>query len=266
MANNFSSRQNDLEHQKLWDKMQTLLKSRNTNPRAIPYMIGWAKSFVKSLNEKPLKNADLNDVVNFTQQLNCNTSLLPFQVTQAKESLFVLFIEILKYPWAAPWFPELAQNKKLVTKREADETSSKRTDTTNVEQAKLMHTGLFADMQKAIRTMHYSIRTEKTYTDWVRRFLAFHHPIESSHIKATHITEYLEFLATRRNVSASTQNQAMNALVFLATHILGKDFSNQLQYSRAKKTHRLPTVLTKEQVKNLISKLKGIYNLMGGLV
>ena len=184
----------------------------------------------------------------------------------AIDSLFILFIEVLKYPWAAPWFPQIARKKTDVRDLKTVNGADERTDKTNVDQAEKMHADLLENMKKSIRTLHYSIRTEKTYIDWARRFLAFQHPIEANSIAAIHITEYLEFLAIKRNVSASTQNQAMNALIFLVTHILGKDFTDQLQFSRAKKTQRLPTVLSKEQVKSLLGNLEGTYALMAGLV
>jgi len=266
MAINFFHLQEDPAYLPLWNKMQILLQERKTNPNVIPHQIRWAKAFVQSLKEKPLKDTDLTDIKSFIELLNCNRTIQPYQVKQAIDSLFILFIEILKYPQATTWFHELADEETVQHQPMSGPYSNGRSDTVTIHQIEQYHGSILEDLKIRIRTLHYSIRTEKAYSDWTRRFLAFHHPIEADSINACHIAEYLEFLAVERHVSASTQNQALNALIFLATHVLGKDFSEQLNFSRAKKAKRLPTVLAKAQVKLLLGNLNGIHALMAGLI
>ncbi|WP_305801632.1 site-specific integrase [Thiolapillus sp.] len=95
----------------------------------------------------------------------------------------------------------------------------------------------------AIRTRHYSLRTEQTYTDWVKRFILFHgkqHPMDMGEQE---VAEFLTYLAVRRNVAASTQNQALNALVFLYREVLDRPLSENIRgIVRAKRPKRLPVV------------------------
>ena len=110
----------------------------------------------------------------------------------------------------------------------------------------------------AIRTRHYSLRTEQTYTDWVKRFILFHgkrHPMDMGEQE---VAEFLTYLAVRRNVAASTQNQALNALVFLYREVLDRPLSENIRgIVRAKRPKRLPVVLTVKEVSAILSQLRG---------
>ena len=106
-----------------------------------------------------------------------------------------------------------------------------------------------------LRTRHYSIRTEKAYIDWIRRFILFHNKRHPSDLGASHIGEFLTYLAVQRNVSPATQNQALNALVFMYKHVFDQSFENIQGAVRAKQKTRLPTVLTREEVRSLLSAL-----------
>jgi len=118
-----------------------------------------------------------------------------------------------------------------------------------------------------IRSRHYSIRTEKAYVDWVRRFIAF---IGYAHPKKVDVTrsvkQYLEYLATAREVAASTQNQALNALVFFYGQALKRPFGNMGEFVRAKRPQRLPEVMTREEVEDLLAEMDGVTGLMAGLM
>jgi len=118
-----------------------------------------------------------------------------------------------------------------------------------------------------IRLKHYSIQTEKSYVDWIKRFIFFHnkkHPVDMGKVE---IEEFLSYLATSRQVSPSTQNQAFNALLFLYTQVLGIDMRDEnIQALRAKERKHIPTVLTKEEVLLIISNLSGIYQLLVSLM
>lgn len=98
-----------------------------------------------------------------------------------------------------------------------------------------------------IRLKHYSIRTEQAYISWIKRYIHFHdlkHPRDMGEME---IEEFLSDLAARGKVSASTQNQAFNALLFLYRRVLGKDLFGEINALRAKTPERLPTVLTADE-------------------
>ena len=116
---------------------------------------------------------------------------------------------------------------------------------------------LLDQMRERIRLKHYSIRTERVYCEWVKRFIRFHqyrHPLDMG---APEIEAFLTELAVKRNVSASTQNQALSALLFLYKEVLVVDLPWLADVVRAKKPQRLPVVLTIEEVRSILALLEG---------
>ena len=109
----------------------------------------------------------------------------------------------------------------------------------------------------AIRARHYSLRTEEAYVAWVRRFILFHgrrHPVEMGEAE---INAFLTDLAVRGGVSASTQNQALAAVLFLYRHVLEKPLPAIGDVVRAKRPQRLPVVLTRAQLRAVIGRMGG---------
>jgi len=118
----------------------------------------------------------------------------------------------------------------------------------------------------AVRLRHLSCRTEKAYVGWIRRFILFHakrHPIEMG---PAEITRFLSALATERNVSASTQNQALAALLFLYRDVLDRDVPWLDELVRARRPTRLPVVLSRDEVGVVIRELQGVHRLMATLL
>ncbi len=114
-----------------------------------------------------------------------------------------------------------------------------------------------ARVREAIRLKHYSYRTEIAYVDWVRRFILFNNKRHPQDLSEWEVGKFLTWLAVSRNVSASTQNQALNALVFLYRHVINRPLGDISNAARAKKPQRLPTVLTQDEVKRLFQHLDG---------
>ena len=110
-----------------------------------------------------------------------------------------------------------------------------------------------------LRTRHYSIRTERSYLDWIKRFILFHNKQHPQKMGADEVVQFLTFLAVKRNVSPSTQNQALNALVFLYKHVLNQPIDELHGAVRAKKKKKLPTVLTNDEISRLLRQLNGVY-------
>jgi integron integrase len=125
---------------------------------------------------------------------------------------------------------------------------------------------LLDQLRDAIRLRHYSLRTEETYIQWVRRFILFHnkrHPLEMG---AVETTAFLNHLAVTGNVSASTQNQALSAIVFLYREVLKRDPGEFEGLVRAKRPDRMPVVLTREEVQRVLDRLEGTVGVMGRLL
>lgn len=104
---------------------------------------------------------------------------------------------------------------------------------------------------------HYALRTEKVYVDWVKRFVLFHGKRHPRELGAADVEAFLSDLAVRRHVSASTQNQAKSALLFLYKEVLGIELPWLDEIVQARVTRRLPTVLTSREVKALLDELDG---------
>lgn len=125
---------------------------------------------------------------------------------------------------------------------------------------------LLDQVRELIRIRHYSIRTEQAYLQWIRRFIVFHGKRHPRDMGAPELTAFLSYLAVRRNVAASTQNQALNALLFLYRDVLRINLPWLDEVQRAKKPLRLPVVLTRDEVKSLLAQLQGTTWLMAALV
>ena len=106
---------------------------------------------------------------------------------------------------------------------------------------------LLNQVRMVCRLRHYSVRTEDAYVYWIRRYIFFHHLRHPLALTEKEIREFLSYLAIDNHVSASTQNQALNALVFLYRHLLKKELGSFGEIERAYRTRRLPTVFTQTE-------------------
>ena len=121
-------------------------------------------------------------------------------------------------------------------------------------------------VRSEIRLRHFSLRTEQAYLLWTRRYVIFHNKTHPEHLGPQHVRSFLTHLAIRRNVAASTQNQALNAIVFLYRHVLKKDAGQFTGFVRAKPGRQLPVILSRNEVERILSNLNGQYKLMAGLI
>lgn len=112
-----------------------------------------------------------------------------------------------------------------------------------------------------MRAKHLSLRTEKAYLGWMRQYILFHgkrHPAEMGEVE---INAFLTHLAVKRRISASTQTQALCALLYLYREILGKQVGELEGLIRAKRRRRLPVVLTREEVRRVLAHVEGTEHL-----
>ena len=121
-------------------------------------------------------------------------------------------------------------------------------------------------VRQALRLRHYSPRTERAYCGWVVRFVRFHGMRHPSELGAADVEAFLEHLAQERQVSASTQNQALAALLFLYHEVLAISLERQARFVRAQRAERLPLVLAPHEVAMLLDQLKGPTYLMASLL
>ncbi len=125
---------------------------------------------------------------------------------------------------------------------------------------------LMDQIRTAVRTRNYSIRTERTYVDWAYRYILFHDKRHPATLGAADINRFLSYLATDLNVAASTQNQALNAIIFMYKHVLKIEIGEIGDVIRAKRPARLPVVLSAQETADLLAQLHGVHKLMGELL
>ncbi len=127
-------------------------------------------------------------------------------------------------------------------------------------------TRLRAQIRATLRAGHYSHLTERAYVGWIRRFVLFNGGRHPAELGAEQVGAFLSHLATQAKVAPSTQNQALNALLFLYRRVLGSELPWLDDVVRAKKPVRLPTVLTVDEVRAVLTELTGVYWLIGSLL
>jgi hypothetical protein len=175
-----------------------LLKARLVKENAAPYCVRWVRRFLT----RPTSNEPLADQVRrFCGELEREGVWQDWQVHQAEQALRIYFVNFLRRTdWHQPTGTLVAQNGCTNPLAALDE------------------------LRRRIRTRHYAYRTECSYADWVRRFFAYcseRQGVPEPRIEADTVRDYLTHLAVRRQVSASTQNQAFSALLFLCREVLG---------------------------------------------
>jgi integron integrase len=116
--------------------------------------------------------------------------------------------------------------------------------------------------RQLIRLKHYSIRTEKSYLPWIERYILFHNNRDPKGMAGEEVEAFLSHLAVKEKVSASTQNQAFNALLFLYREVLKKELGDSVDAIRAKKPQRLPTVMTRDEAMRVIGAISAECQLM----
>ena len=125
---------------------------------------------------------------------------------------------------------------------------------------------LLDQVRGKIRLKHYSIRTEQSYLDWIKRYIIFHDKQHPASLGAAEVEAFLTHLAVERRVAASTQNQAKSALLFLYRDVLNNELPWLDNVEKAKAPQRLPVVLTRAEVQALLSQLEGVDWLMASLL
>ena len=125
---------------------------------------------------------------------------------------------------------------------------------------------LLDQVRSVLRLKHYSLRTEQAYVDWIKRFIVFHGKRHPGEMAEEEVAQFLTHLAKDRNVAASTQNQALSAILFLYKEVLKQEIGWLEKVERAKKPPKLPVVLSRGEVKQIFAHLHGVPKLMAGLL
>lgn len=261
--------------QRFWDKYLALLHRCGVKPPADRWYVRHAERYIESLPGRRLGEHRPADVTGYLADLGRLGRMQDWQFRQAVDALQKLF-ELVGVSWLreVDWrywresarslptdHPTLARSLPLGDGAAAD-ASHAPGDGTGVGAGCAVIERLVA----VIRQRNYSIRTEEAYRSWTLRFLTFIGGRDPGEAGATEVAAFLETLAVQGNVAASTQNQALNALVFLYGQVLERPLGDMGTFQRARRPRHLPVVLTPGEVGRLLENLEGTYHLMASLL
>lgn len=220
-----------------------LLKARVVKEKAAPYCVRWVRRFLT----RAASNEPLGDQVRqFCEELEREGAWQDWQVSQAEQALQIYFVNFLqRTDWHQPASTLVDPNGCTNPLAALDE------------------------LRRRIRTRHYSYRTECSYADWGRRFFAYcseRQGLPQPRVEPETVRDYLTHLAVRQHVSASRQNQAFSALLFLCREVLGLDVEGVAGVVRAKRGTHLPVVLSVPETAALFDALHGTTWLMAALI
>jgi integron integrase len=253
------------ERDRFWEAYRGCAEENRVPPDRSPFYVRWAKEFERFLQDKPLKDRSRKDIEVFLAALRGWQGIADWQVRQAEHALRILYEAFL--PRYAPERPTTLVLAEKHPPQEAVARTDGFRDRVVPGEVERQFPELIQAVKAKVRTRHYSYRTETSYLDWVRRFIAFHDYADPRVLDAAAaVKTYLDYLAVERDVAASTQNQALNALVFFYGQILDKPVGEMEEFARAKRPRRLPEVMTRDEVQGLLSKMSGITGLMAGLM
>lgn len=265
--------------QTFWNSYRDRLVRHGVSEEHARWYVKWCQDFAK-FQKGSLKQRSGQDVLKFIDKLADLPAVKPWQTKQALESLRFLYQEYLAVPWASKWEWDKAEHhgetraaEKVRRLSAPRQTSSfkpveKFKDTLPGHSFKEEYSDLVDSLRKIIRRRQYSLRTEQTYESWILRFLAYNKESGTSFDDAgpEQVRSYLNYLVDKRQVSASTQSQALNALVFLFEQVLERPLGSIGDFTRSRRPKKLPDVLTFDEVTRLLREMSGTLALMAGLM
>ncbi len=222
---------------------QKYLQAQKLAPeKNVPYLAYWVSRFLSFARKKDVASDDYNEaaVIEFLDTLRADEKILDWQPRQADDAIKLYYFHFLGQ----------GSSQGPGTLQGADAAAA------------------LAEVKRLIRLRHYSYSTERTYLHWIQRFFAYSLGAEkkAADLASADFKDFLSHLAMKQRVSASTQNQAFNAVLFLYRHVLGKETGDLGGTVRAKRGQKLPVVLSVEEVRLLLSSLADPYRLIAELL
>jgi integron integrase len=261
-----------------WDRYVAHIQAKGVPSTTARWYVIRAKHYIQAFVHKRLADHTPQDVTTYLEKLGRIDSIADWQYRQAIDVLQHLFV-MSEIPWAqqCDWAYWKASARTLpvhyltIAREAAPATERGNAEYHQTSGARLLRVRetppAWRDALRAeIRRRGYSIRTEQAYESWGARYLAFVGKADPCGVGGAEVKAFLQHLAVERLVAASTQNQALNALVFLYQHILRQPLSGLDGFVRAKRPQRLPVVLTRAEVGKLLEHMHGTNGLMASLL
>jgi hypothetical protein len=257
-----------------WDRYVKLLHDSGIKPPSDRWFVLRAAKYIQAHPNRKLAEQRPSDVDAYLADVGRQGGLKDWQFRQVVDAIQKLF-ELAGADWLAQvdWDHWRASARSLgsshpTVARDYQQATVPVEDNSGTPFAEIRkaHAALLDQVRTAVRRRGYAIKTEQTYLHWIMRFIGFLGNADPTQQGPEHIARFLDDLAVGRKVSASTQNLALNALVFLYRETLGRSDLDIGNFVRAKRPHRLPTVLTHGEVTSLLQTLSGTQRLMAALM
>jgi integron integrase len=264
---------NSFQIDDFWKKYLDAVLAHSVSKTTAEWYVKWAQRFALS-SPGPLRSRTAEQITAFLQGVADRPNLKEWHVAQASAALKILYQDVLNCEWALTWPPSDAPAKdgpadeqEIEERDSADHYASPSfRDQAQPGEIDVLYAAILRRLRTEMRVRHYSIRTERTYEQWIRRYIAFHNLKSPAELGPERVREYLEYLAEEREISASTQSQALNALAFFYEQVLKEPLGPLGDFAKAKRPQRLPVVLTREEVDQLLAQMTGVKALMAGLL
>ncbi len=257
-----------------WDRYIQHLINNGVKPTVTRWYVIRVEQYLKALAGKRLANHSAKDVIDYLEVQSKNIKIKDWQFRQIVDAIQNLFT-MLEVPWLNEvdwphWLSSSLSDAHPTIAKEtpAAETISKLSNISGSRLAKVRqsHGEVLKQLLMVIRQRGYSIRTEQTYESWVARFIDYCGNRDPKTLGADEVVSFLQYLAVRRNVAASTQNQALNALVFFYDQVIQQPLGDMGGFIRAKRPKKLPVVLTQNEIQRLLEQMNGRQRLMTSLL
>ena len=262
-----------------WNEFAALLGRRHVAARSVEWYVKRARQFAGGRDLAALRAVSADDVSSFLDAFAARDDLEEWQGAQMARAVRFLCLDHLRLEWAYRFQWNRWSSSGFAFRKETPGGSGPAlsappeggagapfADADEGGQALRRFPGHFERLRTELRTRHYSLRTEEAYASWLSRLIGFRGYRPPEELAAPDVRAYLEYLATVRKVSASTQNQALCALAFFFGETLRRPLDEIGDFVKAKRPVRIPTVLSRTEVRRLEAGLTGTYALMAGLL
>ncbi|GAB4172963.1 MAG: hypothetical protein Kow00100_14470 [Geothermobacteraceae bacterium] len=226
--------------EEFWRGYRDLLSRRGIDEGKQVYYQRWAVNFACAFPGVPLRSRLPEHGRAFLENLRQRENIQEWQVAQAREAVALLLYDYLGLPRQPGEVPQALPDVRPYRRIPIPEGAP-----------------WLVAVRQELRLRHYSKRTEEAYLGWMKAFLGYCGEGDPLKFGDEEIKNFLTHLADKREVSVSTQKQALNALVFLYQQVLERPLGEDLDFSRARKVRKLPVVLSREEVRRLLDQLTG---------
>lgn len=257
-----------------WQQYHQALIDRKIRDQAKQWYARKLKLFIAHVSNKGVRMEEVSTdlIENYFSELSRREGMLDWQFRQHVEAIQIYFESVvttsnvkgMDWQFFIDSSYSISSDHATVVRAPQLASSSKK-DSSSDQIVPFAFLSSINELVEKIRTRGYSIRTEKTYSHWVKRFILFTGEDNPKNLNAQHVMSFLTDLAAYRNVSPSTQNLALTSVVFFFREVLLRPLDD-LNFERASRPRKLPVVLSQSEIKNLISEMKGVQQIMAGLM